>query len=152
MNVSFQKNPGKKNQSNDTLIGKGVRMVGLIEFEGNLHIYGNVEGDIVSRNDGGYVYLGSGARVNGKVSSAQMEIHGHIEGDIYCAERLLFGPDGSCNGDVHYNNLQIETGAKVSGRMVRADNPQVAIESKPNANNDNLNNDGDLIGQTDADL
>lgn len=136
------KNNFKKNL--DTLIGKGVKMVGVIEFSGHLHIYGEVQGDIVAES-GGHLHLGPEAKIQGTARAETMEIHGEVEGDIFCSSHLVFGSTSSCSGDVHYHNIQIDAGAQVSGRMIRAQDP-LAIENaqKPQGQDKKEDADADL--------
>ena len=103
---------------------------GNITGDGELMIDGVVKGDVqVAR-----LVVGEHARVQGVLRGAQVEVRGHVQGDIEGQfVRLL--ETAHVDGDITYEKLSIDVGAFFQGRcsQLRSDTAQAEpqIETAP---------------------
>jgi cytoskeletal protein CcmA (bactofilin family) len=100
-------------QRNSITIGQGVSFVGSISARGKAFINGSVTGEI-SVDD---LQVGEYGVINGKIKSRQMNVHGEIHDDVYCAEHVLVHSTGLINGKLIYGELEIQKGGRVTGSM-----------------------------------
>jgi len=106
-----------------SIIAAGVSVKGDIATDGDLHIDGNVEGDIAC----GSIVQGADSRIAGTVKAKTARLAGTIEGTVD-APKLTIDRTARISGDVAYTELSIEAGAKVDGRMThRTDGPEPAL-------------------------
>ncbi|MGB2790847.1 MAG: polymer-forming cytoskeletal protein [Dokdonella sp.] len=101
-----------------TLIAEGTTIRGDIEFEGGLHLDGEVEGAIATRGDKAVLTLSDKGRVSGEIRAPNAVINGVVKGDIVVSERLELAPQARIDGNVYYKVLEMAAGAKLSGKMV----------------------------------
>lgn len=95
-----------------SILAAGMRIKGDITSEGDLHVDGEVDGDIACAA----LVQGAGSRITGTVRAKTARIAGAIEGVVE-AETLTIDRAARITGDVAYTTLSIETGARVDGRM-----------------------------------
>jgi cytoskeletal protein CcmA (bactofilin family) len=97
-----------------SFIGNEVTITGNINASGDMHIDGTIEGDI----DCGQIILGASGRVKGNVTANRATIGGTVEGTVTASE-LLVERTASLSGDLSYDSISIETGARVDGRLTQ---------------------------------
>ncbi len=100
-----------------SLIARGTVIRGDVRFSGMLHLDGRVEGAVLAEEEGAVFTLSENGHVAGEIRVPNAVINGHVQGDIYAAERLELAPQARINGDVHYHTLEMAAGAQVNGRM-----------------------------------
>ena len=69
--------------SSSNLVAAGTIIVGNIATPGNIRVEGNVEGSLESKNK---IIIGESAQVTGNVSAKEVEISGHVKGEIRCSD------------------------------------------------------------------
>jgi cytoskeletal protein CcmA (bactofilin family) len=111
----------------DTLIGKGARVQGDVEFLGGMHldgaIAGNVRSDPAPESSLSVSETGS---IEGSVEVPNVILDGTVRGDILARERVVLGPTARVEGDVHYGIIEMTVGAQIMGRLVRVTPPAPA--------------------------
>jgi cytoskeletal protein CcmA (bactofilin family) len=107
------------NLSNSITIGQGVTFVGSISARGKAFINGSVTGEI-SVDD---LQVGEYGVIKGKTKSREMDVHGQIHDDVYCAEHVLVHSTGLINGKLIYGELEIQKGGRVTGSMDQSNKP-----------------------------
>ena len=111
----------------DTLIGKGVRVQGDIEFLGGMHldgaIAGNVRSDPAPDSTLSVSEIGS---IEGTVEVPNVILQGQVRGDIRAAARVVLGPTARVEGDVYYGVIEMTLGAQITGKLVRLAPPAAA--------------------------
>ena len=115
----------------DTLIGKGVRVQGDIEFAGGLHVDGHVGGNV--RADPARpstLSVSESGSIEGVVEVPSVVLHGAVRGDIHARERLVLGASARVTGNVYYGVIEMTLGAQIMGKLVRLE-PQVAAAPAP---------------------
>lgn len=104
----------------DTLIGKGARVNGDVEFVGGLHLDGHVFGSV--RSDGAReatLSVSDSGYIEGPVQAATVLLDGSVKGDIHARERVVLGATARVEGDVYYGIIEMAVGAQIIGKLVR---------------------------------
>ncbi|NOZ73931.1 MAG: polymer-forming cytoskeletal protein, partial [FCB group bacterium] len=100
-------------QNVHTVIGADATMVGDLSLEGGLIIYGTVEGNIQTS---GPVRVAKSGVVKGNISSSDIQLHGNVYGDVTVKARAVLGGQCTLEGDLTYQHLLIEEGARFTGQ------------------------------------
>ena len=113
-------NPGRtmasKSNSTFSVLGSDISITGDIEASADLHIDGNVDGDIGCSN----LVQGETSTVAGSVEAESARLAGTVRGSI-TARELVILKTAKITGDVFYDALTIEQGAQVEGRFAHRD-------------------------------
>src|SRR5262245_34496980 len=99
-------------------LGPGMTIVGKIDCEGTLHIFGRIEGELRATN----VLIGNGAKFDGSVIAQGVTIDGRLKGTIH-ADRVSLQNNAVVDGDIFHRVLSIEANAQFEGSSRRQDNP-----------------------------
>jgi len=95
-----------------SVVGADMVVTGNIRATADLHIEGRVEGDL----DVGNLVIGPEASVRGQVRAESARIAGTIEGGV-AIRQLTVEAGARILGDVEYENISIENGAHIDGRL-----------------------------------
>ena len=113
-------NPGRimasKSNSTFSVLGSDLSITGDIKASADLHIDGNVDGDIACSN----LVQGETSTVSGSVEAESARLAGTVLGSI-AARELVILKTAKITGDVFYDALTIEQGAQVEGRFAHRD-------------------------------
>lgn len=104
----------------DTLIGKAARVHGDVDFQGGLHLDGQVRGSVRSdeARDATLSVSESGA-IEGDVQVPNVVLNGRVKGDIHATERIVLGATAQVEGNVYYGIIEMTLGAQIIGKLVR---------------------------------
>jgi cytoskeletal protein CcmA (bactofilin family) len=104
----------------DTLIGKAARVHGDIDYQGGMHLDGQIVGNVRSdaARDSSLSVSESGA-IQGSVEVPNVVLQGTVKGDIRARERLVLGATARVEGDVYYGIIEMTVGAQIIGKLVR---------------------------------
>jgi len=108
-----------------SFLGADVVITGNIGGEGNLHIDGRVDGDIKCSA----IIVGNGGQVNGNITATDAKIAGTVNGTV-AANTLTIESTARIDGDLSYDNVSVETGARVEGRVKRLTRDEPAMGLK----------------------
>jgi len=103
-----------------TIVGQGLRII----TQGTLQVDGKVEGDVLGKE----VIVGDKGAVTGVVSGENVVIRGAVHGTIR-AFKVALQSSARVEGDIHHQQLTVEEGAHLDGRVRR---PQDPAELRPN--------------------
>jgi cytoskeletal protein CcmA (bactofilin family) len=95
-------------------IGAEVTVTGNISGNGDIHLDGNVDGDVGCNT----LILGPGGRVRGNIVADKVTLGGSVDGTVSAAS-LTVEKSARIAGDLSYDLISIENGAQVDGRMMR---------------------------------
>jgi cytoskeletal protein CcmA (bactofilin family) len=100
--------------SNSTfsVIGSDIAIKGDISASADLHVDGNIEGDIKCAS----LVQGESSTIQGAIIAESARLSGKVTGSI-TARELTILKSAIIEGDVHYDALTIEQGAQVDGRF-----------------------------------
>lgn len=99
-----------------SVINSGVKVVGNMESDGDIMVAGAVEGDIASVG----LTVGEGATVKGTIAAGTATILGRVEGEIR-TRTIRVAATGEIVGDIAYESLSVDSGARIDGRVRKAD-------------------------------
>ena len=103
----------------ETLIGQSIELDGDLNFSGGLHLDGKINGNVSSENGSNSVLVVSEqGQINGDVSVPYAVINGTVKGNVYASEKLELSNKACITGNVHYNVLEMASGASVNGNML----------------------------------
>jgi cytoskeletal protein CcmA (bactofilin family) len=105
---------GKRGASTLSYIGGEVTITGNISGGGDIHLDGNVDGDVGCN----MLILGPGGRVRGNIVADKATLGGSVDGTVSAAT-LTVEKSARISGDLSYDTISIENGAQVDGRMMR---------------------------------
>ncbi len=105
--------------SNNTfsVLGSDVTVTGNIASTVDLHVDGNVDGDLKCAN----FVQGEGSAIKGAIVAETARVAGTVDGSIE-ARDLVILRTARITGDVVYQNLTVENGGKVEGKFSHARN------------------------------
>ena len=102
-------NPAQKGVS---VISHALKITGQLESSEDIHIEGEVEGDVRAAA----VRVGSGARVRGTVTGEEVELSGSVDGKIE-ARKVVLTSTAHMTGDILHQDISIQSGAYISGNL-----------------------------------
>lgn len=103
--------------SNHTLVSKGTRIIGDVQFNGDLHIQGHVLGTIVGDSNA-ELEICEGGLIEGQIQLSKIIVRGVVKGDIHCLKHIELAATCVIHGNVYYNMLEMVKGAQVNGNLV----------------------------------
>lgn len=95
-----------------SFIGAEVVITGNVNAAGDLHLDGTIEGDLSCQS----LTQGATGKVKGNITAEKATLAGHVDGTI-AARDLVLERTSQISGDLSYENVSIETGARVDGRV-----------------------------------
>jgi cytoskeletal protein CcmA (bactofilin family) len=99
-------------------LGPGMAIIGKIDCQGTLHIFGRIEGELRATN----VLIGNGAQFDGNVIAQGVTIDGRLKGTIH-ATRVSLQSNAVVDGDIFHRVLSIDENAQFEGSSRRVENP-----------------------------
>ena len=97
-----------------SVISPNVRIVGDIVSQGEVHVDGEIDGNISCQ----LLTVGEGARISGEVTAESVKVHGELSGKIN-APTVSITRTAKVTGDVIHESLEIEVGAYFEGHCIR---------------------------------
>ena len=94
------------------LIIAGTKLLGDIVTENNIHIEGEIHGNIACK---GKVTIGSSGRVKGNLNCLTCEIHGKIDGELKVEDLLTLKETSRIHGNIETLKLKIDEGSFFEG-------------------------------------
>ncbi len=115
----------------DTLIGKNTVVKGDVHYRGGLHIEGKVQGNLIAENsDKTVLIVSEKGCVEGDVKGPIVILNGRIDGNVYSTATLEMARHAKVKGNVYYNLLEMEVGAKVNGSLIHQSVSKSSIKEK----------------------
>ena len=106
-----------------SILTADIKLMGDLFFSGTLHIFGSITGNIISTKDpSSYLILEQGCQVNGEIKASNIAIHSKVSGNIFSFNRLSLKSTAIIQGDIHYNELEMEEGATINGKLSAIEN------------------------------
>lgn len=139
---AFDSLPTLPKPQDNTIIAKGVTLVGTLEGEGIVQIEGRVEGEIKLK---GSVTITTTGEVKGPITADSVRVAGEVQGSITARDNLCLERTGSIHGDVSTCSLVVENGRlDGSSKMLAApERPYVPDPPMPPVESADLEFDAD---------
>jgi cytoskeletal protein CcmA (bactofilin family) len=149
MNSSANTPAAAETEARRLVVGRDISLNGHISNCEYLLVEGTVQADtfVASRMD-----VLDGGLFNGTAQIQDGVIAGRFEGKLSVAGRLVVKATGFIKGDIEYGALEVETGAKIEGRMSTIAAP-VVVPVATAANDEKTESDegkGDTKGESSA--
>lgn len=111
----------------ETLIGRRVHVHGDIEFEGGLHLDGQVTGNVraVAGSESA-VSVSEHGSVEGSIEALHVVLNGAVRGDVRGQLKVVLGARSRVHGDVYYGAIEMAPGAEITGRLVPLGAPEAS--------------------------
>lgn len=100
-------------ETGSLIIGEGVRLNGKIEAPGLVQVHGAVEGDVSAQD----IRIGVSGRVNGSLSAQNIDLAGHAGQSISAIKHLVIRSGATVTGEIKYQTIEIESGARIEGSL-----------------------------------
>ncbi len=111
-------------QSGPSHIGEDLTIIGNLVSKGEVHIDGQIQGDLHAAN----VLIGETARVTGGVVADEVIVRGGVSGSIR-GRRVVLQSSSRVEGDVFHQQLGIEQGAYFEGKSRRVADPMSGVST-----------------------
>ena len=95
-----------------SMLAADLSVKGDIDASADLHIDGNVDGDITCAS----LVQGETSVIAGGIFAQSARLSGEVRGSITCGELVVL-KSARIHGDVSYDSLTIEQGAIIDGRL-----------------------------------
>lgn len=102
--------PASSTSPSVSVISKALKITGQLESTEDIHIEGEVEGDV----RGVSVKVGQSAKINGTVYGEEVELAGTVNGKIE-ARKVVLTSTAHMSGDIVHQDIRIDSGAYVDG-------------------------------------
>ncbi len=137
----------------ETLIGQNTKVSGNVEFEGGLHIDGEVKGNILCTPESTAVLtLSENGRIEGDVQVPNIILNGEVVGDVYAFERIELASQARVTGNVYYKLIEMAIGAEVNGNLVHTKEfPDSMVEQCSDNEINAINSGESSIDNTESD-
>jgi cytoskeletal protein CcmA (bactofilin family) len=113
----------------DTLLGRAARVQGDVDFEGGLHLDGQIQGAVRSDDSrDSSLSVSETGSIDGPVRVPNVLLNGVVRGDIHARERVVLGATARVEGNVYYGIIEMTLGAQIIGKLVRLE-PETAAAS-----------------------
>lgn len=139
---------GNKNSRNsgqtvvDTLIGAQVVIRGDLVFSGGLYVEGRILGKVVAEDGApATLTLSEHGSIEGEVRAPVVIINGQLIGDVHAAERVELASKARVQGNVHYQVVEMNAGAQLTGRLIHAGS--LAALAPPEAHREQAGSDAE---------
>jgi len=112
MAKTFSTSTARTGATSFSVLGADTAVTGNIEASVDLHVEGRVTGDIACKS----LIQGDASEIAGGISAESVRIAGTVRGTISAREVVILRT-ARIEGDVSYDALTIEQGARLEGRL-----------------------------------
>ncbi|WP_162303003.1 polymer-forming cytoskeletal protein [Buttiauxella sp. 3AFRM03] len=119
-----EKEPSVQEQQKSTVIASGVHFEGNITASGQIYIYGEVYGNVVS--NGGQVKIMRNGLVKGNIACGTLVIDGTLIGECK-SESIDIHEHGKIDGSLAYTTLSVKNGGVFVGKAETFTKPDSEI-------------------------
>jgi len=96
-----------------------IKLVGDLSFSGLLQVKGNIYGNVIASSDSDATLLiEAGATITGEVRAPYIRIRGKVTGDVFATKRVSISEGATVIGNIHYDEIELDQGAHLSGRLI----------------------------------
>ncbi|HEX3430887.1 MAG TPA: polymer-forming cytoskeletal protein [Rhizomicrobium sp.] len=93
-------------------LGRGLRVTGSLETEGELHIHGRVQGTMRADR----IVIAPGSDVEGDVIARDAQISGRVLGRVF-ALHVTLDSSAEVTGRIFHHTVEVARGARIDARM-----------------------------------
>ena len=102
-----------------TLIATNTRVEGDIHFSDQLHVNGEVRGNVYAEQESeAQLNVSAKGSVEGEIRVPNVVINGRVKGDIHAGKHVELAAEARVEGNVYYHLIEMVVGARVDGSLV----------------------------------
>jgi cytoskeletal protein CcmA (bactofilin family) len=101
-------------EASPSTLGRGARVRGRVGGEGDLHVEGQIEGDVAITGD---LFIEEGGSIRGDVGARAVVIGGAFTGDVDARGAVSIRSTASVEGNLGGAEVSLEEGASFRGRI-----------------------------------
>lgn len=120
------KRPASAARAGPSIISADVKMTGTIVSQGDLEIFGHLEGDVRAAA----LTIGETGGVKGEVIAESVIVRGNVEGRIR-GRKVQLCTGAKVRGDIFHASLAIEPNASFEGAVKHAQDPMAEQPGSP---------------------
>jgi cytoskeletal protein CcmA (bactofilin family) len=113
--MSFQTIPGRKFESEVTLMSQGSLIKGEVSFDQMTRIHGRIEGKVHGLAESMLV-VGETASVHGEIDCHEIIVDGFVYGNIKARAKVTVSESGRVIGNISAPKVEIRFGAHFEGK------------------------------------
>ena len=124
------------NNNISSIIGPEMEIDGNVSVNGDLLIYGTINGDVKSDGD---IISANNSQVNGNIESKNASISGVVQGNLIIESKVTLKKDAHLKGDLKAAIITLEEGARFDGMcsMVKQEQYKSATSNPSSLNTAN---------------
>jgi cytoskeletal protein CcmA (bactofilin family) len=124
------------NNNISSIIGPEMEIDGNVSVNGDLLIYGTINGDVKSDGD---IISANNSQVNGNIESKNASISGVVQGNLIIESKVTLKKDAHLTGDLKAAIITLEEGARFDGMcsMVKQEQYKSATSNPSSLNTAN---------------
>jgi len=104
-----------------------IELVGDLSFSGLLQVKGNIYGNVIAATGtDATLLIEAGATITGEVRAPYIRICGKVTGDVFATSRVSISASSTVIGDIHYDEIELDQGAHISGNLISLNEDAVA--------------------------
>lgn len=118
-----------------TLIATNTRVEGDVHFTDQLHVNGEVRGNVYAEQESdAELNVSAKGSVEGEIRVPNVVVNGRVKGDIHAGKHVELAAEARVEGNVYYHLIEMVVGARVDGSLVYTPpGEQAARGARPNA-------------------
>ena len=97
------------------IVGDGVHLEGTFIIPIKTTISGLIKGNLATVD----LVVRAGGKVQGQVDCQTADIAGQVDSLLQVHQYLILRSSAVAIGDIHYQEIEIEKGAKITGKLIR---------------------------------
>jgi cytoskeletal protein CcmA (bactofilin family) len=106
--------PVQHQAANSVVLGPRDALVGSLSVEGDVHIEGSVEGELVAT---GEVNVHSTGTARARIEARDVVIDGAVDGSVVARDRVSIGESATLSGELQSSRLRVDEGATVNATI-----------------------------------
>jgi cytoskeletal protein CcmA (bactofilin family) len=110
------------------VLGPNDSLSGTLRTDSGVTVHGAVDGEIFA---GGDVIIESTATVVAAIEGRNIDIRGHVKGNVSSSKRLSLSGSGSLQGDASAARLKVDDGATLNGSISMSGSKDVDHSEEP---------------------
>ncbi len=101
-------------EAGSLIVGQGVVLTGSLQVPNKTLVSGSLNGELQTKS----LTVESTGHISGKINCENADIAGHVGNDLTSTELLILRSSSVISGDIFYKEMQIDKGAKITGKLV----------------------------------
>ena len=102
-------------QAGNLVVGKGVCLRGSFNVPSKTNVAGLIEGSLTTKE----LLVREEGKVQGEINCQLADIAGQVENDLHVHTILTLRASAVITGNIFYEEIAIEKGAKITGKLAR---------------------------------